>query len=81
MKLPMVPGDKANHAIYGFAAYVGTFALTGHWQLGLAVCLLGGIAKELYDRKHNGVSSEADVVATFLGGLAGLGAQALAIFR
>lgn len=58
MNLPMIPQDKANHAIYGAAIFLVTALLAAHApihlalspaQLGLLAAAAGGAAKELSD--------------------------------
>ena len=69
MKLPVIPLDKANHALYGTViASVGTL-LAGP-IFGLVACLFSAIGKELYDMTTGtGEHSIADASATLAGGL------------
>jgi hypothetical protein len=73
--LPLLPADKANHALYGgVAAVLGALGaplvgLRPH-QGALVLCLALALAKEAYDRHTGRGNAElADVVATLAGGV------------
>ena len=65
-----VPQDKCLHVIAG--ALVFAVAHLATWQVGIAVVILVGIAKELLDHFTGGDVSVWDVVATLSGGMLGL---------
>ena len=69
MSLPIIPLDKANHALYGAViASVGTL-LAGP-LVGIVLCLFAAIGKELYDRAHKtGKADLVDALSTLAGGL------------
>jgi hypothetical protein len=74
MNLPMLPLDKANHALYGAAAAIIGAAL-GH-MIGLDVRLSGalsasvaGVLKEVADHFLGGDVSAADAIATACGAI------------
>lgn len=68
--LRAVPQDKCLHVIAGVAVFAVAHLAT--WQIGIAVVLLVGIAKETLDHFTGGDVSVWDVVATLLGGGLGL---------
>jgi len=78
MNLPLLPQDKANHAVYGavIAAIVSLFSI----PLALIAVALVGVGKEVFDwwqnrhGEHHGVEV-MDVVATVCGGLIVLAPQ------
>ena len=54
MKLPLIPHDKANHFIYGFAIFVFLNLVLNEW-ISLAVVCLFAFGKEIFDEwKYNG---------------------------
>lgn len=65
MKLPLIPLDKANHFIYGFAIFIlASLLFTSIWSL--LIVTLFAIAKEFYDYKSYGLFSIADMIVTIL---------------
>ena len=71
MNLPLLPQDKANHAVYGAAA--AAIGLCFSWKAGVALCMLVAIGKEVYDwwSNRNGGHHKvelADTLATMAGG-------------
>jgi len=75
IKLPIIPEDKANHAIWG--ALIGTSALL----IGGYACipvLAVAIGKEVYDHFHGGTVELNDIIATTLGGVLSVGLVILA---
>ena len=69
MKLPVIPLDKANHALYG-AVIASVGSLLAGPILGLVACLFAAIGKELYDMTTGrGEHSPVDALATLGGGL------------
>lgn len=74
-RLPTLPADKANHALYGnFAALAGAL-LAPHvglppWQGAVLANLLVATVKELWDRySGKGTPDWRDVAATCAGGV------------
>ena len=73
--LPMLPHDKANHAIYG--AGFGLLGAIGAWHLGftpwmfaLGLSAIAGVAKEIADKLGDtGTPSVPDALATVAGGV------------
>jgi hypothetical protein len=66
MNIPLIPQDKANHAVYGLVAYLAVAllcVLVGHAALapyaGLAVGVLMGAVKEAKDYSDNRRAEEA----------------------
>ena len=82
--LPMLPQDKANHFIYGLIIFGLFKILLSRYSvktfkrriplIGIIVCSLFGISKEIYDllNKDTHTPDIYDVVITILGGLIGL---------
>ena len=71
MNLPMLPHDKANHLVYGLVLFLVGNAVFS-WEVGLALAVAFGGAKELYDKySQKGTPDVMDFVATVAG--AGLG--------
>lgn len=79
MTLPIIPQDKANHAIYGAVVFCVVFALTHRVPVAAAVVVLVAIGKEIADRLANRRAAKAglpaphgvevmDAVATCAGG-------------
>jgi uncharacterized membrane protein len=66
MKLPIVPQDKANHALYGAViCLLGSFHSI---ELGVVVGVFFAFGKEIYDRvSRRGTPDFLDAVATILG--------------
>lgn len=73
MRLPMLPHDKANHFIYGLIIF-GLFKILLGPLVGIIVCSLFGISKEIYDYLHKDVHTPDiyDAIITILGGVIGL---------
>jgi UPF0716 family protein affecting phage T7 exclusion len=73
MNLPVLPQDKANHAVYGavIAAIVSIVGL----PLGLLVVAGFAISKEVYDWRQNKQPEMLDAAATVCGGLLVLAPQ------
>ena len=73
MNLPVLPQDKANHAIYG-AVIAAIVSVVG---LPLALLVVAGFAigKEVYDWRQNKQPEMLDAVATVCGGLLVLAPQ------
>ena len=63
--------DKQKHFAGGGALAGLTTIITKDPAVGIGVAATAGILKELYDRKHGGRFSTADVVWTAAGGVAG----------
>lgn len=84
MMLPMLPQDKANHFIYGLIIFGLFKILLGRYSvktfkrriplIGIIVCSLFGISKEIYDllNKDTHTPDIYDAAITILGGLIGL---------
>lgn len=65
MKLPLIPQDKANHAIYGFVIFmISNIFLNEYYSLGI-VCLFA-IGKEIYDQYDYGGFDYKDVLASII---------------
>lgn len=65
MKLPLIPQDKANHAIYGFVIFVlSNIFLNEYYSLGI-VCLFA-IGKEVYDQYDYGGFDIVDAISTII---------------
>jgi uncharacterized membrane protein YhiD involved in acid resistance len=75
MNLPVIPADKANHAIYG--AFITLVGLLVNPIVAAALCVLLAVGKEVYDRKHGGTVDPMDVVATAAGGVTVIAASLL----
>jgi formiminotetrahydrofolate cyclodeaminase len=73
MNLPVLPQDKANHAVYG-AVIAAIVSIVG---LPLALLVVAGFAlgKEVYDWHQNKQPEMLDVAATVCGGLLVLAPQ------
>ena len=67
MKMPL---DKQAHAWAGLAIMLAVSLFAG-WVVGLAVAVVAGIAKEVYDALGFGQSDFMDAVATIAGGVVG----------
>lgn len=67
MKLPVIPADKANHAVYGAAlAALGAFHSVA---VGAVLCSAFAVGKEIYDQaRKTGNPEVLDAVATLAGG-------------
>jgi hypothetical protein len=69
MKLPK---DKLLHLIAGTCIGALTALLVCPTMFaGFTAALILGIAKEVYDERHDGAADPADVLATVVGGIAG----------
>lgn len=69
--LPQLPQDKANHFVYGLVIFIAAGFVFGA-VAGLAVAIVAGGAKEVYDHvSGKGHSEGADFLATALGGVFG----------
>ena len=63
-----IPADKVAHCLGG----VVLFAIGQLFGYGLALAVIGAVAKEIYDKLHpNHTPDVWDAVATILGGLLG----------
>jgi len=73
MNLPVLPQDKANHAVYG-AVIAAIVSIVG---LPLALLVVAGFAlgKEVYDWRQNKQPEMLDALATVCGGLLVLAPQ------
>ena len=73
MNLPVLPQDKANHAVYG-AVIAAIVSIVG---LPLALLVVAGFAlgKEVYDWHQNKQPEMLDALATVCGGLLVLAPQ------
>lgn len=68
MTLPILPQDKANHAVYGGVLTCLGAVLVGP-VTGAALCLLFAIGKEFYDRlSGKGTPELLDALYTVAGG-------------
>lgn len=73
--LPMLPHDKANHALYGYAAFVcgvllGPLAGLDAFAAGAVLCSALAFGKEVYDKvSGKGTPDAWDVVATTAGAI------------
>lgn len=70
--IPVIPHDKANHALYGYVIYtVGSFAGRFVGQpvpAGLAMTAVFALGKEVYDKvSGKGTPDKMDFVATMAG--------------
>lgn len=67
MNLPVIPADKANHAVYGaLAASLGGMHSVA---IGAGLCAVLAIGKEVYDRvSRKGTPDIMDAVWTLAGG-------------
>ena len=63
MKLPLIPHDKANHFIYGFAIFVLSNLVLNEWISLLIVCFFA-FGKEIYDEWKYGGFDIYDAVWT-----------------
>lgn len=71
--------DKILHMIAGFFLAVVFGFIYSPW-VGAIVATLAGIAKEIYDYFHGGVSEWDDFAVTMQGGLAGAVLVALCLY-
>lgn len=63
MKLPLIPHDKANHAIYGFVIFmISNIFLNEYYSLGI-VCFFA-FGKEIYDEWKYGGFDIFDAIYT-----------------
>jgi len=62
-----IPSDKQAHFFLG-AAVASTVALYSNPLLGLGLCFVVAVGKELYDATGRGTPEVWDAVATMLGG-------------
>lgn len=71
-KLPIIPGDKANHFIYGIVIYFIVNLFLGIFAA-VALGAAAAIGKEIYDDNHaNHTSDWKDAVYTMGGVLLGV---------
>jgi hypothetical protein len=65
MKLPLIPQDKANHFVYGFAIYfIANLFLNLYYSFGIVFII--ALSKELYDQyKYKGFDIK-DLFATMI---------------
>ena len=69
-KLPLIPGDKANHYIYGLLIFALCYIVVGALISSIISIVIAG-SKEVYDHYNpNHVASWADIVWTLLGSAA-----------
>jgi len=74
----MIGFDKVLHFISGFLIYSIVYAVCGYLSIDVSpllivmIVLFIGIAKEIFDYFNNGDVEVADVIATVVGGIAGL---------
>jgi|LauGreDrversion4_2_1035121.scaffolds.fasta_scaffold100180_1 hypothetical protein len=73
MKLPMLKQDKANHLIYGLIIF-GLFKVIFNPLIGIMMCTIFGLSKEIYDYLHKDAHTPDiyDAIATIVGGIIGL---------
>lgn len=73
MKLPMLKQDKANHLIYGLIIF-GLFKVIFNPLIGIMMCTIFGIFKEIYDsfHKEKHTTDIYDAISTIVGGIIGL---------
>jgi hypothetical protein len=65
VKLPLIPIDKANHFIYGFAIYIIANTVLPDLH-SLVVVLVFGLAKEIKDQIDYQGFDYKDLIATIL---------------
>lgn len=65
MKLPLIPQDKANHAIYGFVIFVLSNIFLNEYYSLVIVCLFA-IGKEVYDQYDYGGFDIVDAISTII---------------
>ena len=72
MNLPILPEDKANHALYGLVIYALSASLFAP-PFAMCAVFACATAKEIYDSMWNDRPfSNADMIATLCGGLVGM---------
>ena len=62
-----IPIDKQAHFLVG-AAIASTVSLYGYPLMGLLLCVVAAVGKELYDATGRGTPDVWDAVVTILGG-------------
>jgi hypothetical protein len=68
-KLPIIPGDKANHFIYGLIIFAVCNLVLGALFSSI-ICIIVAGSKEVYDNYHpNHEASWLDVLWTLLGSI------------
>ena len=68
-KLPLIPGDKANHYIYGLVILALCYIVLGALISSIISIIVAG-SKEVYDNYHpNHEASWLDVIWTLLGSI------------
>jgi VanZ family protein len=66
-KLPLIPGDKANHYIYGLLIFALCYIVVGALISSIISIIVAG-SKEVYDHYNPGhAASWADIIWTLLG--------------
>lgn len=63
--------DKRQHFAVGMAIGGLATVISKDRAVGIATSALVGVAKELYDRKHHGVFSKADIAWNVVGAIGG----------
>lgn len=63
MKLPLIPQDKANHFIYGFAIYILSNLFINSYA-SFSIVFLFALGKECYDEYSYGGFDVKDLIAT-----------------
>ena len=63
--------DKQKHFAVGAGLAALATVIAKDRAVGIGAAVVAGVAKELYDRRHGGRFSTADVVWTVAGGVAG----------
>jgi hypothetical protein len=72
MNLPILPEDKANHALYGLVIYALSASIFAA-PFAMVAVFACGVGKELYDSVWNDRPfSNGDMIATLCGGLVGM---------
>lgn len=80
MNLPIIPADKANHAVYG-AAIACAGAVVAGPLIGALLCVMAALGKEIYDRASGrGTTELPDVFWTLAGGALVIAPLALGSF-
>ena len=61
--------DKILHLLFGFIIAWRLIDINANWIIALAVVILFGVAKEVYDYKSYGQFDYKDMIATISGGI------------
>jgi hypothetical protein len=67
----MMKTDKLLHLIAGTCIGALTALVCPTVVAGFTAALIAGIAKEVYDERHDGAADPADILVTVVGGIAG----------